>query len=110
MTARASNNIPPSLLNVWKQEERDLAALSSTMAEGRAIVSRDTYENGGWKMEEVFVRKPEKGELLVDMVASGICHTDALIGGIPDGKDHDGRIIYINQNLIRAAKLARVIL
>ena len=36
-------------------------------------------------MEEVFVRKPEKGELLVDMVASGICHTDALIGGIPGG-------------------------
>jgi hypothetical protein len=90
MTARASNNIPPSLIKIWQQEEQDLAALSSTMAEGRAIVSRDTYENGGWKMEEIHVRKPEKGELLVDMVASGICHTDALIGGIPDGKHIDG--------------------
>ena len=55
------------------------------MASGRAIVSHDTLENGGWKMEDIFVRKPEKGELLVEMVASGVCHTDALIGGIPDG-------------------------
>ena len=36
-------------------------------------------------MEDIFVRKPQKGELLVEMVASGVCHTDALIGGIPDG-------------------------
>ena len=55
------------------------------MASGRAIVSHDTLENGGWKMEDIVVREPEEGELLVDMVASGICHTDALIGGIPGG-------------------------
>ena len=51
----------------------------------QAIVSHDTHQNGGWKMEEVKVRKPGKGELLVEMVASGICHTDALIGDIPGG-------------------------
>lgn len=51
----------------------------------RAIVCRDTHENGGWKLEDVEVGKPGKGELLVEMVASGICHTDALIGGLPDG-------------------------
>ncbi|KAK5167572.1 uncharacterized protein LTR77_007271 [Saxophila tyrrhenica] len=51
----------------------------------KAIVCRDTHANGGWKMEDVITRKPGEGELLVEMVASGICHTDALIGGIPGG-------------------------
>jgi hypothetical protein len=37
---------------------------------GRAIVCRDTLANGGWKMEDVSVRKPGEGELLIDMVAS----------------------------------------
>lgn len=36
-------------------------------------------------MEELKVRKPGEGELLIEMVASGICHTDALIGDLPDG-------------------------
>lgn len=54
-------------------------------SEAKAIVSRDTLQNGGWKMEDVTVRKPGEGELLVEMVGSGICHTDALVGGIPSG-------------------------
>lgn len=36
-------------------------------------------------MEEVGLRQPGEGELLVEMVATGVCHTDALIGGIPAG-------------------------
>lgn len=36
-------------------------------------------------MEEVGLRQPGEGELLVEMVATGVCHTDALIGGIPGG-------------------------
>ncbi|KAK0308363.1 hypothetical protein LTR01_004990 [Friedmanniomyces endolithicus] len=51
----------------------------------RAIVCHDTHANSGWKMEDVGVRKPGDGELLVEMVASGVCHTDVLIGGIPGG-------------------------
>ena len=51
----------------------------------RAIVCRDTHAKGGWKMENVTVRKPGEGELLVEMVGSGICHTDALVGGLPAG-------------------------
>lgn len=37
---------------------------------GKAIVCRDTLANGGWKMEDVSVRKPLEGELLIEMVAS----------------------------------------
>ncbi|KAK3047971.1 hypothetical protein LTR09_010646 [Extremus antarcticus] len=51
----------------------------------KAIVCRDTHANGGWKMEDITTRKPGEGELLVEMVASGICHTDVLVGGIPGG-------------------------
>lgn len=85
MAARASNNIPPSLLKIWHQEEQTEAAQLLLRAEGRAVVCHDTHDNGGCKMEEIFVRRPQEGELLVDMVASGVCHTDALIGGIPGG-------------------------
>lgn len=57
----------------------------SAPATARAIVSHDTFEADGWKMQEVGLRQPGEGELLVEMVATGVCHTDALIGGIPAG-------------------------
>lgn len=89
MSARASTNTPPSLLKLWQQQDELGRASSpaSTMASSaaRAIVCHDTHANGGWKMEDVSVRKPGDGELLVEMVASGVCHTDALIGGLPGG-------------------------
>jgi Zn-dependent alcohol dehydrogenase len=50
--------------------------MSSTNA--RAIVCRDTLANGGWKMEDVSVRKPGEGELLIDMVAS-VCLSILLV-------------------------------
>jgi hypothetical protein len=37
---------------------------------GKAIVCRDTLANSGWKLEDVSVRQPGEGELLVEMVAS----------------------------------------
>jgi Zn-dependent alcohol dehydrogenase len=55
------------------------------MQSTRAIVSHDTLPNGGWKMEDINLRELEEGELLVEMVASGVCHTDILIGSIPGG-------------------------
>jgi hypothetical protein len=61
---------------------------------GKAIVCRDTLTNGGWKLEDVSVRKPGEGELLVEMVASvrfSICpmspypnkHPDNFLGRLP---------------------------
>ncbi|KAI6854633.1 NAD(P)-binding protein [Hortaea werneckii] len=55
------------------------------MEAGKAIVCHDTLTNNGWKMEEVGVRQPGDGELLVEMVATGVCHTDTLIGSLPGG-------------------------
>jgi Zn-dependent alcohol dehydrogenase len=36
-------------------------------------------------MSTMKVRKPGDGELLVEMIASGVCHTDFLIGNLPEG-------------------------
>ena len=85
MTARASNNIPPLLRKVWQEEERRSMASKQQMFSGKAIVSRDTLANKGWKMEEVTTRAIRDDELIVEMVASGICHTDILVGSLPDG-------------------------
>lgn len=49
----------------------------------QAIVSRGRLSDDGWNIERVDVRKPGHGELLVEMVASGVCHTDVLIGDLP---------------------------
>lgn len=54
---------------------------------GKAIVARDTLANKGWRMEEVTTREIQEDELLVELVASGICHTDIMCGsgsGNPD--------------------------
>lgn len=51
----------------------------------KAIVAYDELSKDGWKMDEVSLRPLQEGELLVEMVASGVCHTDVLIGGIPGG-------------------------
>ncbi|CAK3798693.1 Aryl-alcohol dehydrogenase [Lecanosticta acicola] len=89
MSGRASSNIPPPILKVWQREEQNLQrkyqSAGFNMTSTRAIVCHDTLDNGGWKMEEVSVRPLEEGELLVEMVATGVCHTDALIGGLPGG-------------------------
>lgn len=79
MSGRASNNIPPSLLKIWKEEDSKMS--SPQKYTGRAIVSHDKLPNKGWKMEDrVTCREPREDELVVEMVASGICHTDVHFG------------------------------
>lgn len=72
MASRASTNIPKSLRDLWEAQDTHGRHIGSTnMAQqGRAIISHDTLDNGGWKLEDVTVRKPGEGELLVEMVAS----------------------------------------
>jgi hypothetical protein len=89
MISRASSNIPPSLLKIWvDQDKYGRGCKPSTMerpTKTRAIVCHDTLKNDGWKMDEVLLRPLEPGELLVEMVASGVCHTDAFIGNLDAG-------------------------
>ncbi|KAI9713041.1 MAG: hypothetical protein M1820_001026 [Bogoriella megaspora] len=64
----------------------------------RAIVSHGPLSSGQWKLEEVKLRDIGPDELLIDILASGICHTDIHFGDQKDGpgvvypgvKGHEG--------------------
>ena len=55
----------------------------------KGIVSYSQHE---WKMEDLWTREPREDEILVEMIATGICHTDVLgYGGIyPRVLGHEG--------------------
>ena len=50
------------------------------------------YSQHGWKMEDLLTREPGEDEFLVDMIATGVCHTDISgYGGIyPRVLGHEG--------------------
>ncbi|KAF2137466.1 uncharacterized protein K452DRAFT_321718 [Aplosporella prunicola CBS 121167] len=64
----------------------------------RAIVARGPLGEGGWKMEDVRLREIADDELVIRVVASGICHTDIITGSQKEGpgvvypsvKGHEG--------------------
>jgi hypothetical protein len=85
MSSRAASNIPPSLRKVWEDQEKFGRAYKPPPTKAKAIVCHDALKNNGWKMDEVLLRPLEAGEMLVEMVASGVCHTDAFIGNLDAG-------------------------
>ncbi|KAL4985309.1 chaperonin 10-like protein [Aspergillus falconensis] len=51
----------------------------------RALVSYGPHRSGGWKLKNVALRPLREKELLVEMVASGICQTDLHFAGMETG-------------------------
>lgn len=52
----------------------------------RAIVCRPPQDGRRqWKLEDIEVYTPAEGEVLVKIIASGVCHTDLGCGSFPDG-------------------------
>lgn len=51
----------------------------------RALVSYGPLKAGGWKLDNVSLRPLREKELLVEMVASGICQTDLHFAGAETG-------------------------
>jgi Zn-dependent alcohol dehydrogenase len=51
----------------------------------RGIVSYGSYKIGGWKLKDITLRPLKENELLVEMVASGICQTDLHFAGAESG-------------------------
>ncbi|KAL1621349.1 hypothetical protein SLS56_009235 [Neofusicoccum ribis] len=49
----------------------------------RALVSRGPFSQGQWAIEDVTLRELKPDELVVEIVASGICHTDLHCGDTP---------------------------
>lgn len=65
---------------------------------GRAIVCHGPVRDGKWKIENVRLRPINENELVVKIVASGICHTDLVVADAEEGfgvfypsiKGHEG--------------------
>ena len=51
--------------------------------ESEALVARGPFSEGKWALEPVTLRALQPDEVLVEMVASGICHTDLHCGDTP---------------------------
>ncbi|GME25746.1 putative alcohol dehydrogenase protein [Neofusicoccum parvum] len=49
----------------------------------KALVSRGPFSQGQWAVEDVTLRELKPDELVVEIVASGICHTDLHCGDTP---------------------------
>ncbi|KAL9096959.1 MAG: hypothetical protein Q9165_000923 [Trypethelium subeluteriae] len=72
--------------------------MAGERAKAKAIVSHGSLEDGQWRMEDVTLRPLRDDELLVDIIASGVCHTDILFGSLKEGpsvvypsiKGHEG--------------------
>ncbi|KAF9894016.1 NAD/NADP dependent alcohol dehydrogenase [Aspergillus nanangensis] len=52
-----------------------------------AIVAREPKDIGhpNWQIEDVSVSEPGDNEILVEMIASGVCHTDLVLSSLPPG-------------------------
>ncbi|QDS77101.1 hypothetical protein FKW77_000759 [Venturia effusa] len=59
--------------------------MSALTTSARAIVTRGPHKEGKWKMEDISLCPIGDDELLVRMVASGICHTDVVFGDAAEG-------------------------
>jgi Zn-dependent alcohol dehydrogenase len=63
----------------------------------KGIVS---YDQHNWKFEDLLTRAPAEDEFLVEMIATGVCHTDiAGFGGIyPRVLGHEGVSLGLNSS------------
>lgn len=58
--------------------------------ESEALVARGPFSEGKWAIEKVTPRELRADEVLVEMVASGICHTDLHCGNTPADQNVPG--------------------
>lgn len=48
-------------------------------------MSYGSYKTDQWKLEDLNIRSLEEGEVLVEIIAAGICHTDLHFAGAEAG-------------------------
>jgi Zn-dependent alcohol dehydrogenase len=60
--------------------------MAAKLSRAQAIVSHPPVDGERqWILEEVSIGRPGETEAIVEIVASGICHTDLGCGTAPDG-------------------------
>ncbi|KAK7744232.1 hypothetical protein SLS53_003753 [Cytospora paraplurivora] len=60
------------------------------MTDTKALVSHGQFSKGGWKIEDVKLRELHDDEVVVEIVASGLCATDLHCGDNADDKGIPG--------------------
>lgn len=57
------------------------------MVVAQAIIAREPTPDSivNWSLEEIKVNPPGDEEVLVQITASGICHTDIFLTSVPNG-------------------------
>jgi Zn-dependent alcohol dehydrogenase len=77
------------------------------MSSTKAIVAREPrFSALSWALEPVHVSEtPGPDEVLVEMVASGVCHTDIVLSAVPEGTfgisypkvmGHEGTVLFFS--------------
>ncbi|KAJ5965127.1 NAD/NADP dependent alcohol dehydrogenase [Penicillium vulpinum] len=61
--------------------------MTITKLNSQAIVAREPVQlaTPNWSLEEVQIGEPGDDEVLVELYAAGICHTDVLLSSVPPG-------------------------
>lgn len=72
----------PAMRTLPPDDSHFMASMQPT---GRALVSHGPYKTGGWKLQNVSLRSLRENELLVEVIASGICQTDLHFAGLESG-------------------------
>lgn len=61
-----------------------MAGIDEASITARAIVAHEPIDNKpSWKIEDVTLRALKPNELLIRIIATGICHTDLVFGASP---------------------------
>jgi Zn-dependent alcohol dehydrogenase len=63
------------------------SSLQDSMDSSKAIVAREPDQPLAlnWSLEQVEISPPGDDEVLVEMHATGICHTDIVLSAVPNG-------------------------
>ena len=70
---------------IREREKDEVIRDAMTPVTSKGIVSYGSYKSGEWKVQDLNVRPLQQGEVLVEMVAAGICHTDLHFAGAEEG-------------------------
>lgn len=73
-----------------------IANINNIMSIGhcKALVARGPVSDGKWKLESVAHRAPRDDELVINIVATGVCLADLHLGDVAEGSGGHPRIYY----------------
>lgn len=71
-----------------------IVTMTSSHQTARAIVSHGPHSKGEWKLENISIPSVREDELLIRIVATGVCHTDLYFGGVDHAMANNPVLFY----------------